>query len=114
MQIMSGACCVIPRTHVPFRMDDGGPSAAEMPLDEAIDAVVADVAEVCGIINAAEARLVALITRVVDEGLWAGQGILSPEHWSPGAAGCRRVGPGSSWPSPAAVTSSPCTPRCSM
>src|SRR3954447_11939519 len=81
MQIMSDACCVITRTHVPFRMDDGGPSAAEMPLDEAIDAVVADVAEVCGIINAAEARLVALITRVVDKGLWAGHGILSPEHW---------------------------------
>src|SRR5690348_16189875 len=48
---------------------------------DAIDAAMAEVAEVCGIINAAEARLVTLIAKVLDEDLWAGHGILSPEHW---------------------------------
>jgi hypothetical protein len=62
-------------------MAEGVVDEAELPLDEAIDAAMAEVAEVCGIINAAEARLVAVISKVLDEGLWVGHGILSPEHW---------------------------------
>ncbi|MBV9953501.1 MAG: DUF222 domain-containing protein [Acidimicrobiia bacterium] len=52
-----------------------------MQETDAIDAAVRDVAEVCGIINAAEARLVAIIARVLEGELWVGHGILSPEHW---------------------------------
>src|SRR3954471_22318467 len=54
---------------------------SDMPLAEAIDAATAEVASVCGIINAAEARLVALIAKVLDQDLWVGHGIRSPEHW---------------------------------
>ncbi|MBV9920182.1 MAG: DUF222 domain-containing protein [Pseudonocardia sp.] len=48
---------------------------------EAIEAAAAEVAEVCGIINAAEARLVGIIAKVLADELWVGHGILSPEHW---------------------------------
>ena len=48
---------------------------------EAVEAVEADIAEVCGIINAAHARLVGLVAKVIDEDLWCGAGIVSPEHW---------------------------------
>ena len=46
-----------------------------------VDALEAEMAQVCGILNAAHARLVGLVARVIDEDLWCGAGILSPEHW---------------------------------
>ena len=46
-----------------------------------VDAIVHEVAGVCGIINAAHGRLVELIHKVVAEDLWSGHGIHSPEHW---------------------------------
>ena len=46
-----------------------------------VDVLEAEVAQVCGILNAAHARLVGLVARVIDEDLWCGAGILSPEHW---------------------------------
>jgi hypothetical protein len=38
-------------------------------------------AEVCGVLNAATARLVELIARVLETGWWQGAGIHSPEQW---------------------------------
>jgi hypothetical protein len=46
-----------------------------------IDAVEAEVAEVCGVLNAAHARLVGLVAEALDGELWAQAGIRSPEHW---------------------------------
>jgi hypothetical protein len=40
-----------------------------------------EIAEVCGQLNVAHARLVALVARALDTGAWEGSGILSPEHW---------------------------------
>jgi len=41
----------------------------------------AEMAQVCGVINAATGRLVDLIARVLATGAWEGWGIHSPEHW---------------------------------
>jgi len=41
----------------------------------------AEMAQVCGVINAATGRLVDLVARVLDTGAWEGWGIHSPEHW---------------------------------
>ena len=41
----------------------------------------AEIAEVCGVINAATARLVRLIGQVLETESWAGWGIRSPEQW---------------------------------
>jgi len=41
----------------------------------------AEMAEVCGVINAATGRLVDLIARVLETGSWQGVGIRSPEQW---------------------------------
>ena len=40
-----------------------------------------EIAEVCGVINAATARLVRLIGQVLETGSWDGVGIRSPEQW---------------------------------
>jgi len=40
-----------------------------------------EIADVCGLINAATARLVGLIAEVLATGLWEGWRIRSPEHW---------------------------------
>jgi len=45
------------------------------------DRLDAEIAEVCGVINAATARLVRLIGQVLETESWAGWAIRSPEHW---------------------------------
>jgi len=49
------------------------------------EAIVADleeeIAEVCGVVNAAVGRLVGLIARVLETGAWQGAGIRSAEQW---------------------------------
>ena len=60
----------------------------------------AEIAEVCGVINAATARLVRLIGRILETGAWEGVGIRSAEQWVAWKCG---VGPGRaapwwSWP----------------
>lgn len=40
-----------------------------------------EIAEVCGQLNVAHARLVVLIGRALQSGAWEGTGITSPEHW---------------------------------
>ena len=51
------------------------------PSPDPVDAIVDEVAGVCGILNAAHGRLVELIHKVVAEDLWSGHGIHTPEHW---------------------------------
>jgi hypothetical protein len=41
----------------------------------------AEMAEVCGVLNAATGRLVGLIARVLETEAWQGWGIRSAEHW---------------------------------
>src|SRR5206468_8903729 len=41
----------------------------------------AEMAEVCGVLNAATGRLVALIAEVVETGCWQGWGLRSAEQW---------------------------------
>ncbi len=41
----------------------------------------AEVAEVCGILNAAHGRLADLVADAIDEGIWEGWQIQSPGHW---------------------------------
>jgi Domain of unknown function (DUF222) len=45
-------------------------------------------AEVCGQLNAAHARLVALIAAALEARCWEGAGILSCEHWVTWRTGC--------------------------
>jgi hypothetical protein len=40
-----------------------------------------EIAEVCGIVNAATGRLVSLVAEVLETGAWEGAGIRSPSHW---------------------------------
>ncbi len=40
-----------------------------------------EIAEVCGLLNATNARLVRLIRDVLSTGAWTGWGVRSPEHW---------------------------------
>jgi hypothetical protein len=57
-------------------------SSATMTDHEArAEALEAEVAGVCGVINAAAARLVGLIGEVVATGAWEGADVLSPAHW---------------------------------
>lgn len=41
----------------------------------------AEMAQVCGVVNAGAGRLVELIAEVLASGCWTGQAIRSPEHW---------------------------------
>jgi hypothetical protein len=51
------------------------------PQLEPVEEVETELAELCGIINAAHGRLVGVVARVIDQGLWNGVGVISPEHW---------------------------------
>ena len=51
---------------------------APTPLDVQIEQVEREVAEVCGALNAAHARLVELTATVLHQGLWRQAGIVSP------------------------------------
>jgi hypothetical protein len=46
-----------------------------------IDAVQSEMAELAGVINAAQGRLVGLIAQGLDEGLWQQSGVHSPVQW---------------------------------
>ena len=50
-------------------------------MQQDVERFEAEVAEVCGIINAATGRLVRLIASALAAGGWEGDGIRSPEHW---------------------------------
>lgn len=45
------------------------------------EAIEAEIAEVCGVLNAAAGRLVILIARALATDAWEGTGIHSPEQW---------------------------------
>ena len=54
-----------------------------------------EIAEVCGVLNAATGRLVDLIAKVLATDAWTGAGIRSPEHWVAWQCGVSgRPGPG--------------------
>lgn len=54
----------------------------ERAENEAIAAELeAEIAKVCGVVNAAKARLVSLIARVIQTGSWQGCGVRSASHW---------------------------------
>ena len=67
-----------------------------------------EIAEVCGVLNAATGRLVDLIATVLATDAWTGAGIRSPNTGWPGNAACPPPGPGpwSPWP-----TDSPTSPK---
>lgn len=46
-----------------------------------MDRLEAEVASIAGRLNAAHAELVAATARLIEDELWAGSGIMSPEHW---------------------------------
>jgi len=46
-----------------------------------MDHLEAEVASIAGRLNAAHAELVAATARLIEDELWAGSGIMSPEHW---------------------------------
>jgi hypothetical protein len=49
--------------------------------DEAYAGLISQIAEVCGVLNVAHARLVALTAQAIDQELWQGWGIRSLEHF---------------------------------
>ena len=49
--------------------------------DAAVDDIEQRVAEACGVLNAANAQLVALTAELITTELWRGYGIRSVEHW---------------------------------
>jgi hypothetical protein len=49
--------------------------------DEELGALEAEMAQVCGVLNAATGRLVALIAKALATGAWQQTGICSPVHW---------------------------------
>ncbi len=67
----------------PEHGDSAGSATAPPPPDlEATAArLESEIAEVCGVVHAATARLVRLIGEVLATGTWSGAGIRSPEHW---------------------------------
>ena len=58
--------------------EDADRTAAETSAEQRDEAarLEAEVARVCGTINAATARLVELIARVIETGAWEGHGII--------------------------------------
>ncbi len=54
------------------------------------DAIEAELAQVCGVLNATTGRLVALVARALDSGAYQQAGIHSPEQWVSWKAGVSR------------------------
>ena len=60
---------------------------AEMQLAETVerqaeaDVIEAEMAQVCGVLNASTGRLVALVAQALDSGAYQQAGIHSPEQW---------------------------------
>ena len=67
-------------------------SVAEVVAEREAEAarLEAEMAEVCGVLNAATGRLVGLIARVLETGAWEGHGIRSAEHWVAWRSGVSR------------------------
>ena len=55
-----------------------------------LDAVEAELADVCGVLNVAHGRLVELTAQAIEGELWRGWGIRSVEHWLSIRAGLSR------------------------
>ena len=51
----------------------------------------AEIASLCGVINASHARLVAIVADALDDQSWAIAGVRSPEHWLTMRAGVSPV-----------------------
>ena len=49
--------------------------------NEALKSLEGELAELCGMANAINGRMVELMADALDRNLWAGWGIHSPEHW---------------------------------
>ncbi|MDP8991904.1 MAG: 13E12 repeat family protein, partial [Actinomycetota bacterium] len=62
-------------------MDTAGVAQHSQAKEAEADAVEAEMAEVCGALNAATGRLVSLLARAMETGATEGTGIHSPEHW---------------------------------
>jgi hypothetical protein len=54
---------------------------ADVVNEEEAAHLEAEIAEVCGIVNAAMGRLVGLLAKALETGGWEGFGIRSPEQW---------------------------------
>ncbi len=54
---------------------------AVLPSEARHRELEAEIAEVCGILNAANGRLADLVADAIDEGIWTGWQIHSPGHW---------------------------------
>ena len=61
-----------------------------MTAERQLDAVEAEIADICGVLNVAHGRLVELVSRVIEAELWKGWGIRSVEHWLTIRAGLSR------------------------
>ncbi len=64
------------RTHIRYNDE-----VLSGPCCEEADRLEAEIAEVCGVVNAAQARLVDLVASVIETGAWDVCGIRSVEHW---------------------------------
>jgi hypothetical protein len=64
--------------------------ATMTPLEQQLDQIETGVAEVCGQLNAAHARLVRLVAEVLEADRWAVPGIMTPTHWVQWQTGCNR------------------------
>lgn len=64
------------------RTEPAPPRSLGDARERQIDAVHAELGEVCGHLNALHGRLVALVAGVLEEGWWQQAGIRSPEHWA--------------------------------
>jgi len=53
----------------------------DIPREAGAAELRSELAEVCGVLNVAHARLVALTAQALDQNLWQGWGIRSVEHW---------------------------------
>ena len=66
-------------------------AATMTPLEQRLDRIETGVAEVCGQLNAAHARLVRLVAEVLEGDRWAVPGIMTPTHWVQWQTGCNRA-----------------------
>ena len=78
-----------------FTMDRETPSAGAFEVPEsqltALEALEGAVAELAGVINGAQGRLVDLVARALQEGLWAQPGIHTPTQWLAWQLGSNRA-----------------------
>jgi hypothetical protein len=65
-------------------------STTQLSAERELDAVEAEIADICGVLNVAHGRLVELVSGVIEAELWKGWGIRSVEHWLTIRAGLSR------------------------